>query len=526
MSTKKDLPIGIQSFKKIITENYIYIDKTKDIYDLTRKGLYYFLSRPRRFGKTLLCTTLEALFKGNRELFKSLYIDSTDFAWKEHPVIFCSFATMAVNSAEALRKILNEELDAMAQKYKVTLIRQTSLGGKLKSLILELAKKDQVVLLIDEYDVPILKNIDNFEEAENCREVLAEFFSALKDGAVDEYMRYVFITGISKFSKTSIFSGLNNLQDLTTDSRAATLLGYTAEEIEHNYESYLTTISQKTGQSLEELLHNIRIWYNGYQFANPSEAPNSKVYNPYSVMLYLDKGTLDNYWFDTGTPTFLMKLIKKQNYAVSTIEGSLINKDEMKSYDIEQIDLIQLLYQSGYLTIASYDPHTENYTMKFPNKEVKNSFFQFVVLRMTKAKKSALKSLLYTLTQALTKPDLDTFFKALQVFFAKFPYHLHTNTEKHYQGVFFSVLSLIGADITVEEPTNNGRIDAVIETNTHIMIIEFKLNGTAESALKQISQKNYYQKYLLSNKEIVLIGVQFDMQERNIAQWIVEKPSQ
>ncbi len=205
MSIKKDLSIGVQSFKKIITEHYIYIDKTKDIYDLTRKGLYYFLSRPRRFGKTLLCSTLEALFKGNRELFKSLYIDSTDFAWKEHPVIFCSFATMAVKSAEVLRQALNEELDAIAKTYKVTLSRQATLGGKLKSLILELSQKNQVVLLIDEYDAPILKNIDDFEEAENCREVLAEFFSALKDGAVDEYLRYVFITGISKFSKTSIF---------------------------------------------------------------------------------------------------------------------------------------------------------------------------------------------------------------------------------------------------------------------------------------------------------------------------------
>ncbi len=237
-------------------------------------------------------------------------------------------------------------------------------------------------------------------------------------------------------------------------------------------------------------------------------------------MLYLEKGILDNYWFDTGTPTFLMKLVKQQQYAIATIEGSLLNKDEMKSYEIEQIDLISLLYQSGYLTIESYNPHTENYALSFPNREVKHSFFQFVVQSMTNAKKSSIKTLLYSLETALNQADIDTFFTTLQVFFAQYPYHLHSNTEKHYQGVFYGILSLLGADITVEEPTNNGRIDAVLETKTTIIIIEFKLGGSAEKAIQQIEHKKYYQKYLLSGKKILLVGATFDTASRTIDQWI------
>ncbi len=272
------MPIGIQSFEKIITQNFLYIDKTKEIYDLTQVGLYYILSRPRRFGKTLLCTTLEALFLGKRELFTGLSIDSTDFAWDKHPVIFISFATMALKSAEALRDALHAELEAIALTHGIMLTTRTSLGGRLKTLITELAKKNQVVLLIDEYDAPILKNIENYRVAEECREVIAEFYSALKDGSVDKYLRYVLITGISKFSKTSIFSGLNHLQDLTLDPRAATLLGYTTQEISSQFTPYLTAISQKTDQPIDELLQLIKTWYNGYQFSTPlSDTQHNKV---------------------------------------------------------------------------------------------------------------------------------------------------------------------------------------------------------------------------------------------------------
>ena len=400
---KKGLPIGIQSFKRLIEENFIYIDKTSYIRDLTSQGLYYFLSRPRRFGKTLLSTTLEQLFEGNKKLFKSLAIDSTDYAWDYYPVIYISFATMAPKSADILRQALDEELSDIAARYGVTLEPAATLGRKLKSLIIKLAKKNRVVLLIDEYDAAILKNIDNFTVADACREVLSEFFSALKDGKVDEYLRFVFITGIIKFSKTAILSCLNNLQYLSLDHRAAHLLGYTSDEILVNYKEYLAAISQETDQSLDEILEHIRFWYNGYTFVDPESVADAKVYNPYSVMLYLQNKTFDNYWFDTGTPTFLMELLKSQGYPVTTIAGAKIHKSKTKSYAINKIKLIPLLWQAGYLTIDSYNKATKNFTLVFPNEEVRVSFFEYVMENLADVDTALLSSMISTLSKSIQK---------------------------------------------------------------------------------------------------------------------------
>ncbi len=370
---KKGLPIGIQSFKRIIEEDledFIYIYKTRYIHALTQKGLYFFLSRPRRFGKTVLWTTLEQLFAGNRKLFKSLYIDSTDYSWESYQIISISFATMAAQSAHELEKRINWTLQDIAQHYGVDIQDAPSVGTKLKSLIQKLAPINKVVILIDEYDAAILKNIEDFKVADACREVLSDLFSALKDGKVDEHLRFVFITGISKFSKTSIFSGLNHLQDLSLDTRAAQLLGYTTEEIRTNYREYLEDIAKQSGTPIENIIEQIQFWYNGYQFIDPAELEDAKVYNPYSVMLYLQNGKFDNYWFDTGMPGFLMRLIKAQDYAVPNIEGAEINIDEIKSYEVDQIELLPLLLQAGYLTIKSYDPLTSNFQLTFPNSQL------------------------------------------------------------------------------------------------------------------------------------------------------------
>lgn len=513
LSKRKNLPIGIQSFKRIIEEDFVYIDKTKYIHELTKTGVYYFLARPRRFGKTLLCTTLEQLFQGNRDLFQNLAITATDYSWEKYPVIFISFATMAPKSADILRKVIEETIDNIAERSDIILKPAATLGAKFKSLILELSKKNKVVILIDEYDAAILKNIKNLEVADACREVLSDFFSPLKDGAVDEQLRFVFITGITKFSKTSIFSGLNNLQDLSLDVRAARLLGYTKDEIKDNYQEYLHEISQKTGTTHEKIMEEIQFWYDGYQFVNPAALADAHVYNPYSVMLYLQNGEFDNYWFDTGTPSFLLRLIKAQDYPVQTIDNSELNKDDTKSYEIDKIEVLPLLLQAGYLTIKSYDPFTKNFKLTFPNNEVRISFFQFIVLAMSTTKKSALSSTTVKLTKALQRADLKAFFEALVVYFAQFPYSLHIPLEKHYQTIFFGIMALLGADIRAEEPTNDGRIDATIETSTHIFLFEFKLNGSAERALAQIEEKKYYQKYLQKGKTIVLVGVSFSTEK-------------
>ena len=392
-----------------------------------------------------------------------------------------------------------------------------------KSLIFNLSKINKVVILIDEYDATILKNIENIEVAEACRDVLAEFYSALKDVDVDKHIRFVFITGITKFSKTSIFSGLNHLQDLSLDPRAAKLLGYTTDEISTYFNGYLQRISDKTAMPINEILKNIKHWYNGYQFIDPLEVPDAKMYNPYSVMLYLQKQRFDNYWFDTGTPTFLIKLLKKENYDVTNIEGAKIHWDDTKSYELENIELVPLLMQAGYLTIDTYNPETENFTLRFPNEEVKTSFFQIILLAITKSKRHTLSPVLVSLKKALKNADMETFFNSLAIYFSQIPYHMHVPSEKHYQALFFSLLMLIGAEVRVEEPTNDGRIDAVIENDTHVFILEFKLNDTAQSALEQIEDKQYYKKYLLSNKKIIICGIQFDKDKRTVTKWLAKE---
>ncbi len=520
---KRRLPIGQQTLPDIINENFIYVDKTRTIHELIIGKRYFFLSRPRRFGKTLLVSTLQEIFLGNRDLFKSLYIESTDYSWEKYPVITISFATLTTTSAILLRQAIEDMLTALARQYDIELDQAVLLGMRFKSLILKLAVHNKVVILIDEYDAAILKNLEDFKVADACREVLSEFFSALKDIEVDKHLRFVFITGISKFSKTSIFSGLNHLQDLSLDRRAAKLLGYTFDEIKANYQDYLEDISKESGASVEEILEQIRFWYNGYQFVNPAAVPDAKVYNPYSVMLYLQNKVFDNYWFDTGTPSFLMRLIKSEDYPVPSIEGSEIHLDETKSYEIENIELIPLLLQAGYVTIESYDPQTKNFAVTFPNEEVRLSFFKIVLLALTKTKQSQLASLLVKLNKALEKADFERLLTTIQIYFSQFPYTLHVSSERHYQSIFFGLLTLIGADVKAEEPTNDGRIDAVIETKTHIVIIEFKLNDSAAAALAQIENKKYYQKYLLKGKTIVLIGVQFDIDKRNITQWVIKE---
>ncbi len=456
---KRLLPIGQQSLPDMIKGDFIYIDKTLYIHELVKVKGYFFLSRPRRFGKTLLVSTMEEILLGNRDLFKNLSIFTTDYSWDNYPVVVISFATMAPRSATVLRQALDKTIQHIATRYGIEIDDEPTLGMRFKSLILTLAQVDKVVILIDEYDAAILKNIEDYETAEACREVLSEFFSALKDVEVDKQLRFVFITGISKFSKTSIFSGMNNLQDLTLDPRAAKLLGYTTEEIRTNYKAYLEDLSSKSGERIDEIISKIQFWYNGYQFVDPQIVEDAKVYNPYSVMLYLQNSIFDNYWFDTGTPTFLMRFLKQQNYPITSIEGAKINKSQTKSYDIKEVKLIPLLWQAGYLTIKSYNPKTKNFQLTFPNEEVKVSFFEHVIESITEVDPAVTASILDTLSQAILQGDLESFFETLHVFFAQIPYDLHMPFEKYYQSIFFTIMSLVGASVIAEDRTNNDRID-------------------------------------------------------------------
>ncbi|MBA3954250.1 ATP-binding protein [Candidatus Dependentiae bacterium] len=514
----KKLPLGIQTFEKIIADDYIYVDKTEYIYSLINrtKGDYYFLSRPRRFGKSLLVSTLKELFSGNKHLFKDLWISTTNYDWQQYPVIYLDFSRIDHATVEELKISLSWTLTTLAEKYNIVLTDAPTLGAKLSTLIEKLSQINKVVVLIDEYDKPILDHLHNPDMAQAQQAVLRDFYATIK--SMEAHLRFIFMTGVTKFSKTSVFSGLNNLQDLTLNSLASALLGYTHKEIDTYFKSIITRTAQSQGVSYDTLRETIKAWYNGYQF---SQTP-IKVYNPYSVLLYLSSGQLLNYWFETGTPSFLVQLIKAKDYPIEAIEHAEISALEMGSFDIDHIDVITLLLQTGYLTINSYNEQTRNYQLRYPNEETKISFLYYFVNSLTTTSVSLFSNNIFKLTQALKQNNLDLFFSTLQIFFAAIPYNMQLAQEKYYQSIFYVIVTLIGAYTHAEVTTNKGRIDAVIETTSHIYIFEFKLDQSATIALAQIEDKQYYQKYLHSTKHIVLVGASFSTQNRNIKEWIIK----
>ena len=525
MVKRKKLPIGLQSFKKMIEDSYIYVDKTEYIYDLIQTGKYYFLLRPRRFGKSLLLSTFKELFSGNQELFEGLYIAGTDYNWKKHPVVMLSFSEMLSKDAQSLEKDIEWSLLEHAKHYDIDISDAPTIKSKLIALVRRLATtKDKVVVLVDEYDYHLINNINDPIGAEACRKVLHDFFSVFKD--LGEHLRFIFVTGVTKFSKTTIFSGLNNLDDLTLMPQASLLLGYTHDELKTYFMPYLEELAKKTDTSVDTVLKELKRWYNGYVFSEESfyDTPAAPlVYNPFSVLLYFKHKKLVNYWAGTGTPGFLVHLIKTQGYTITQIEGSEVNIDETKAFDIDTIRLLPLLWQTGYLTIESYNPTTQNYTLRYPNLEVKTSFLGYFMSYLTDKGIADVKNYTTKLNQALLENNLETFFEILTVFFANIPYTMHIPQEKYYHNVFYMIFSLIGSSIRVEEPTNDGRIDAVIETPDHIYIFEFKLDESADRALKQIKDKQYYKKYLHDNKTITLIGANFNSEKRMLEDWKIEK---
>lgn len=513
------LPVGIQSFNRLREENCIYADKTKQIYDLVKGdlGYYFFLPRPRRFGKSLLVSTLKELFSGNKELFKGLWIENSDYAWKKHPVVHLDFSTITSSTPEELTLSLSWKLDQIGKHYGITNLSSPTVASKFETLIHELAKNNRVALLIDEYDNPLLNHVHNIPRMREIQEVLRNFYATIK--AAGGQIEFFFMTGITKFSKTSIFSGMNNLIDLTLSEDFADLLGYTDEEIDHYFQPHIQTIATKQHISPADVRENLKHWYNGYQF---SRKPKT-VYNPFSVLTYLTTKDLRNYWFETGTPTFLINLIRERKYSIESLEQAEINADGLNAFDIEKMQLIPLLVQTGYLTFKGYDLATQNYRLGYPNEETRASFLLYFIEMIADADAAHIKNLTLKLTNMLKAEGLDAFFDILKTFFASVPYTIQIPQEQYYQSIFYVVLTLIGAYVQAEVTTNNGRIDCTIITDQQIYIFEFKLHDTAESALKQIEDKKYYQKYLQDNKQIFLIGVSFDVKERNIGQWLIRK---
>jgi hypothetical protein len=512
---RKSLPVGVQTFSTMIERNYLYIDKTRDIYNLITTGQVYFLSRPRRFGKTLLISTLAEIFAGHRELFEGLWIDGSDYAWEAHPVVRIDFSQVSVTIASELKDALTEYLDQIAAQHNIVLEGSTYYF-RFSNLIQQLATQNTVVVLIDEYDKPLIDNVEDVAEARRIREVLKGFYTILK--AMDEHLRFVLLTGVSKFSKVGVFSGLNNLKDITLDNRFATLLGVTEQEIDRDLGEYVQAFAQSEGMPVDKLRAEIRSWYDGFCFSKRC----LPVYNPFSLLLLLDMQDFRNYWFETGTPTFLIKLIKEKGYNIQLMDNLLVDELAFSSYEVGDLGVIPLLFQTGYLTIKGYDPETRLYRLYYPNYEVENAFSKYLLSAFTPVKNGLVGSYLQQLAQAMRAQDWESFFETLQVFFADIPYDIQLSQEKYYQSIFYLIFKLIGLHIDAEVRTNRGRIDAVIEMDAGVFIFEFKLDGSADEALAQIKARGYAEKYA-TRDDVTLIGVAFSTEARGVEAWQIER---
>ena len=511
----KSLTTSIYTFEDLIDDNFLYVDKTEYIYPLIHKKGQYFLSRPRRFGKSLLISTLKAIFQGKKELFQELALYNKPYDWKTYPVIHLDLGSKQVQSLTELKSYLTNRINAAADILQVKLSTD-AYDDRFQELIEKLGAVDKVVILIDEYDKPLLDNISG-DHLSGIRKILEGFYSVIK--STEAHQRFVLLTGVSKFSKVSVFSKLNNLTDLTMDAKFATALGYTQEELENNFSEYIDRVvkTRKIGRS--ELLEQVREWYNGYKFEEDAET----VYNPVSTGKFFESGgKFHNYWFATGTPSFLLKLAKEQQFDFEKAVNKPVSELAFEAYEIGNLKTLPLLFQTGYLTIKSTvtDDYDTFYQLDFPNREVESAFEAYLIDEFAGVNKEEVTVIVAKLSNLLKAGDIDAFMEGVQIFFTQIPYDIQLEYEKYYQTIFYVIFRLIGLRIKVEARTNKGRIDAVIKTEKYIYIFEFKLNGSAEDALKQINEKEYYRKYLDSGKIITLVGANFSVKERCVEKWV------
>lgn len=448
---------------------------------------------------------------------KGLWIETSDYEWRAHPVIHLSFSSLASENPQALHDGLVWKLESLGKSHSIDISQAPSLQAKFELLVSELSKINSVVILIDEYDHPILSNIANIHLATQCRDVLKSFFDVVKD--LDEYLAFFMVTGVSKFSKTSIFSGLNNLEDLTISELGANIVGYTHNELLHYFELYLKKVALKNEVSIDTIVSSMQTWYDGYIFI---EDQKEKLYNPYSVLLFLSSSKLLNYWFGTGTPSFLIELIKAKNFPVISLDNAKVTLDDLDNIKIDDIPVIPLLFQTGYLTIQSYESDTGNYLLGFPNLEVKQSFFKYILKEFSTLPFGAINEFASNLTKALDENNIDIFCRLLQTFFADIPSGIQIPMEKYYQTILYVLGKILGIHVHAEVMTNLGRINMTLETASHIYIFEFKTQGSAQEALQQIEEKKYYQKYLMLKKNIVMIGAVFNTKKRNLEDWVIK----
>ena len=510
-------PIGIQNFEKLREGGYTYIDKTAQIYKLATLGTYYFLSRPRRFGKSLLISTMDAYFSGKKELFKGLAMEQLEKDWIEYPVLHLDLNTGRYIKPEDLDVVLDQHLNNWEAHYGVVRKYDDS-SARMNDIIDAAFSKTgrKVVILIDEYDKPIVNNLDNESLADYYRKTLQGFYSVLK--AKDGQIKFGFLTGVSKIGKLSVFSALNNLKDISMVKDYADICGLSEKELHDNFDESVSELGDSNDLSKDESYLKLKKMYDGYHFTHNSVG----VYNPFSLLNAFSDREFKEYWFETGTPTLLVNVMKKTSFDVTTLSDNVVVSVEDLSGMQDIINRpIPLFFQTGYLTIKDYDKEFNIYTLGFPNDEVKNGFLKFIFSYYVPVNPAEGNTTTYRLATALRSGKPDNFMRTLEALFANTTYQIQGDSEKNFQYAMYIIMELLGEYVQAERSTSNGRIDLLLQTKDYIYIVELKIDNTADAALQQIEEKGYAKPFVSDPRKIFKIGVSFSTANRRIEEWKV-----
>jgi hypothetical protein len=512
-------PIGVQSFEKLRKEGFVYVDKTALVYKMVTEGTAYFLSRPRRFGKSLLLSTLQAYFEGKRELFTGLAIEGLEKEWKEYPVLHLDLNAERYATLGELENILDTYLQEWERTYGSDQIGNSSLSQRFRAVIKNAKQKtgSNVVVLIDEYDKPILQAIGNDALQDEFCSALKAFYGVLKSADAD--LRFTLLTGVTKFGKVSVFSDLNNLRDISMSEHYSGVCGISEMELHTSFDDVVESFAVHNNQTKNEAYEEFRRRYDGYHFSPGTPG----MYNPFSVLWTLSEGRYGSYWFATGTPTYLVELLKKSNFRLKDLSNLEVAQDDLESIHRADINPIPVLFQSGYLTIKEYNERFKLYILDYPNEEVREGFVKFLLPYYTHLRSQQSQALISQFVLSLENGDANRFMQLMQSLMAGIPYELVRELENHYQNVMYIITKLMGFYVQAEYHTSNGRIDLLIGTDNYVYIIELKFEGSAKDALEQINNKDYALPFNTTGKQIIKIGANVSKETRNIDEWIADK---
>ncbi len=507
-------PIGIQNFGEVRRDGYAYVDKTALMYKMVTEGKYYFLSRPRRFGKSLMLSTLEAYFEGEKELFDGLYVAEHEKEWRRHPIMHLDLNAEKYDTVEALDNMLNDFLTKEEEKYG-SAPSERSFGLRFQGIIRRAYEQTgtRVVILVDEYDKPLLQAIGKEELQTEYRNTLKAFYGALK--SCDRYIRFAFLTGVTKFGKVSVFSDLNNLEDLSLLPQYNTICGISEEELHHQFDDEVQLLADANGMTKEECYERLKLDFDGYHFTENSIG----MYNPFSLLNTLKNKVFRDYWFETGTPSFLVYQLKKTGYPLTAMTEEELSTDTLNSIDIMDENPLPLLYQSGYLTLKSYDSRFDEYKLGFPNREVEQGFIKYLYPFYTPKVQEKNTFSIARFVKDVERGDAEGFMRRLENFFANGDYQVMGNLEIYFQNTLYVFFRLMGFYVDVERHTSDGRMDIVMQTPEYVYILELKMDKSAEEALAQIEAKGYAKPFDGDSRKLFKIGINFSTATRRIDDW-------